>query len=163
LLALALLIQVLHQQRDDLATHPALTEALQRTYAALGLPLWPAWDLRAYELRNSEAVADRSNPGALDILARIAVVGSDPVGMPLVRVTLRDRLSRPLGSRVFQPEEYLGEKAQPRKLLSPGTLIPVEISLQDPGTDAQGFDVDVCVMNRREGIVCRVDREPFVR
>jgi hypothetical protein len=156
-------MQVLHQQRDELATNPTLTAALQRTYAALGLPLWPTWDLQAYELRNSEAVADRSSPGALDILARIAVVGNDRVGLPLVRVTLRDRLSRPLGSRVFQPAEYLGKNPRPREPVSPGTLIPVEISLQDPGTDAAGFDVDVCIMSRREGIICRAEREPFAR
>ena len=163
LLALLLVIQLLHRQRDELATNPALTEALQRTYAALGLPLWPAWDLRAYQLRNSEAVADRSSPGALDILARIAVVGDERVGLPFVRVTLRDGLSRPLGSRVFPPAEYLGKNPRPREPVSPGTLIPVEISLKDPGRDAQGFDVDVCVMSRRDGMICRADREPFVR
>jgi len=162
LLALLLLMQVIHRQRDELATSPALTAALQRTYGALGLPLWPTWDLRAYELRNAEAVA-RSSPGALDILARIAVVGNDPVGLPLVRVTLRDRLSKPLGSRVFQPEEYLGENPRPREPVSPGTLIPVKISLKDPGTDALGFDVDICVMSRREGVTCRAEREPFAR
>jgi hypothetical protein len=81
----------------------------------------------------------------------------------LVRVTLRDRLSRPLGSRVFRPDEYLGADSRLRNVVSPGTLIPFEVSLRDPGADAQGFDVDVCVMNRREGIVCRVEREPFVR
>jgi hypothetical protein len=163
LLGLLLLIQVLHQQRDELATNPALTVAMQRTYAALGLPLWPAWNLQAYEVRNKVAESNRSNPGALDILARIAVVGNDPVGLPLVRVTLLDRLSRPLGSRVFQPEEYLRGNSPPGKVVRPGTQIPVEISLQDPGGNALGFDVDVCVMSQREGIVCRVDREPFVR
>ncbi|MEO8224891.1 MAG: DUF3426 domain-containing protein [Gammaproteobacteria bacterium] len=161
LLALLLIIQVLHQQRDDLATNPTLTEALQRTYAALGLPLWPAWDLRSYELRKTEAVADPA--GALDILARIAVVGNERVGLPLVRVTLRDRFSKPLGTRVFQPAEYLGENPRPREPVSPGTLIPVKISLRDPGTSAQGFDVDVCVMSRREGIICRAERDPFAR
>ena len=90
-------MQLLHQQRDELATHPSLTEPLRRTYAALGMPLWPAWDLRSYELRNSEAVADRSSPGALDILGRIAVVGNDRVGLPLVRVTFRDRFGEVTG------------------------------------------------------------------
>ena len=163
LLALVLVMQLLHRQRDELATNPALTEALQRSYAALGIPLWPAWNLRAYQLRNSEAVADRSSPGALDILARIAVVGDERVGLPFVRVTLRDGLSRPLGSRVFPPAEYLGKNPRPREPVSPGTLIPVEISLKDPGRDAQGFDVDVCVMSRRDGMICRAEREPFVR
>jgi predicted Zn finger-like uncharacterized protein len=163
LLALLLLMQVLHRQRDEVATNPALTAALQRTYAALGLPLWPAWDLQAYELRNKVAESNRSNPGALDILARIAVVGNEPVGLPLVRVTLLDRLSRPLGSRVFQPEEYIRGNSLPETVVKPGTQIPVEISLKDPGTDALGFDVDVCVMSRREGVICRAEREPFAR
>jgi hypothetical protein len=161
--ALLLVIQLLHLQRDELATNPSLTEPLKRAYAALGMPLWPAWDLRSYEMRASEAVADRSSPGALDILGRIAVVGSDQVGLPLVRVTLRDRFGEPLGSRVFEPAQYLGRNAQLREPVSPGTLIPVEISLKDPGRDAQGFDVDVCVMSRRNGITCRADREPFAR
>lgn len=163
LAVLLLVTQLIHQQRDELATHPSLTAPLQRIYAALGLPLWPAWDLRAYELRSSEAVADRSSPGALDILARIVVVGNDRVGLPLVRVTLRDRFGKPLGSRVFQPAEYLGESPRPREPVSPGTLIPVEISLKDPGRDAQGFDVDVCLMSRRDGVTCRSEREPFAR
>ncbi len=163
LLALLLLIQVLHRQRDELATSPTLTAVLQRTYAALGLPLWPAWDLQAYELRNKVAESNRSNPGALDILARIAVVGNEPVGLPLVRVTLLDRLSRPLGSRVFQPEEYIRGNSPPGQVVKPGTQIPVEISLKDPGTDALGFDVDICVMSRHEGVICRAEREPFAR
>ncbi|MSR08376.1 MAG: DUF3426 domain-containing protein [Gammaproteobacteria bacterium] len=161
LLALMLVMQVLHQQRDELATNPVLTEPLQRMYAALGLPLWPAWDLQAYQVRSSEAVADRSSRGALDILARIAVVGDKPVGLPFVRVTLRDGLARPVGSRVFRPGEYLGKTPRPREPVSPGTLIPVEIRLKDPGRDALGFDVDVCVMSRREGLLCRAEREPF--
>lgn len=163
LAALLLLTQLLHQQREELATNPTLMEPLRRTYAALGQPLWPAWDLRSYELRTSEAVADRSSPGALDILGRIAVVGNDRVGLPLVRVTLRDRFGEPLGSRVFQPAEYLGRNTALREPVSPGTLIPVEISLKDPGRDAQGFDVDVCVMSGRDGVTCRADREPFAR
>jgi predicted Zn finger-like uncharacterized protein len=163
LLALLLVIQLIHLQRDSLATSPDLFEPLQRLYGALGLTLMPAWDLKSYEVRGSEAVTDRSSPGALDILARIAVVGRDRVGLPLVRVTLRDRFGKPLGTRVFQPAEYLGRTPRPREPVSPGTLIPVEVSLKDPGTAAQGFDVDVCVMNRRDGILCRAEREPFVR
>ncbi|TFG87824.1 MAG: DUF3426 domain-containing protein [Chromatiales bacterium] len=163
LLAVALIIQLLHQRRDELATNPAFTEALQRVYGALEIPLWPAWNLQAYEIRNYEAIADRSSRGALDILARIAVVGDDRVGLPLVRVTLTDRFGQPLGSRVFEPDEYLGKNSRPREPVSPGTLIPVEISLKDPGTDAQGFDVDICLMNQRDGMTCQSEREPFSR
>ena len=163
LLAMTLITQLLHQRRDELATNPSLTEPLQRIYGALGIPLWPAWDLRAYEVRNYEAVADRSSRGALDILARIAVVGDNPVGLPLVRVTITDRFGESLGSRVFEPDEYLGKNSRPREPVSPGTLIPVEISLKDPGSDAQGFDVDICLMSQRDGMTCQSEREPFAR
>jgi predicted Zn finger-like uncharacterized protein len=163
LLAVALLTQLLHQRRDELATNPSLTAPLQQFYGILGIPLWPAWDLQAYEVRNYEAVADRSSRGALDILARIAVVGNERVGLPLVRITLSDRFGQTLGSRVFKPDEYRGGNPPPRELVSPGTLIPVEISLKDPGTDAQGFDVDICLMSQRDGMICQSEREPFAR
>lgn len=161
LLVLVLAAQLIHQNRDRLATYPALTEPMTRLYAALGLPLWPAWDLRAYEVRQYEAVADRTSVGALDILARIAVVGNEPVGLPMVRIKLTDRFGKPVGTRVFKPAEYLGNNPQPREPLSPGTMIPVELHLNDPGSDAQGIKIDVCLMNRRSGMVCRADQDPF--
>lgn len=161
LLVLVLAAQLIHQNRDRLATYPALTEPMTRLYAALGLPLWPAWDLRAYEVRQYEAVADRTSVGALDILARIAVVGNEPVGLPMVRIKLTDRFGKPVGTRVFKPAEYLGNNPRPREPLSPGTMIPVDLHLNDPGSDAQGINIDVCLMNRRSGMVCRADQDPF--
>ncbi len=162
-LALAGSLQLIHFERDSLATNPRLTEPLQRLYRALDMPLYPAWDLSSYELRGSEAVAGRTNPAALEILARIAVVGNAPTGLPLVRVRLRDRFGKELGSRVFTPGDYLAGAPAPREPVTPGTLIPVQITLRDPGTDAYGFDVDICLMTRRDGIICRAERQPFVR
>lgn len=162
-LALAGSLQLIHFERDSLATHPRLTEPLQRLYRALDMPLYPAWDLSSYELRGSEAVAGRTNPAALEILARIAVVGNAPTGLPLVRVRLRDRFGKELGSRVFTPGDYLAGAPAPREPVTPGTLIPVQITLRDPGTDAYGFDVDICLMTQRDGIICRAERQPFVR
>ena len=117
-------------------------------------------------MRGSEAVADATSRGALDVLARIAIVGTEPVGLPMVRVTLRNRFSKSLGSRVFGPDEYLDGISPSAELLTPGYLIPVRISLRDPGTDAFGYEVDVCVLYRREGLVCQQERDqkaPFTR
>ena len=166
ILALALVLQIIHYQRDDLAARPALYRPLTRIYGALNLSLLPNWNLHAYEVRGSEAVAGATTRGALDVLARIAIVGSEPVGLPMVRVTLRDRFSKSLGSRVFGPDEYLDGISPPAELLTSGYLIPVRISLRDPGTDAFGYEVDVCVLYRREGLVCQQERDqktPFTR
>ena len=166
ILALALALQLIHYRRDQLAAQPALYRPLTRIYAALNLSLLPDWKLDAYEVRSSEAVAGATTRGALDVLARIAVVGSTPTGLPLVRVILHDRFGKSLGSRVFTPDEYLDDIPQPAELLAPGYLIPVRVSLRDPGTDAFGYEVDVCVQYRRQGVVCQQEREqktPFTR
>ena len=83
----------------------------------------------------------------------------------MVRVTLHDRFSKSLGSRVFTPDEYLDGIPRPAGLLAPGYLIPVRISLRDPGTEAFGYEVDVCVLYR-QGLVCQQERDqkaPFTR
>jgi hypothetical protein len=159
LLALTLVIQVIHYRRDELAAIPALHGPLTRAYAALNLSLLPDWNLSAYEVRSSEAVAGATTRGALDVLARIAIVGTQPVGLPMVRVTLHDRFSKSLGSRVLAPEEYLDVDRPPAGLLAPGYLIPVRISLRDPGTEAFGYEVDICVLYR-QGLVCQQERDP---
>lgn len=166
ILALALVLQLIHYQRDELAARSALYQPLTRAYAALNLSLLPDWNLNAYEVRGSEAVVGATTRGALDVLARIAVVGSEPTGLPMVRVTLHDRFSKSLGSRVFTPDEYLDGISPPAQLLDPGYLIPVRVSLRDPGTDAFGYEVDVCVLYRRRGLVCQKERDqkaPFTR
>jgi predicted Zn finger-like uncharacterized protein len=163
LLAVALAAQLVTHQRDELATHPEWGPLVRDVYARLGMDVYPAWDLAAYEVRGSEAVAGRSKAGALDIVARLAVVGDKPAGLPLVRVTLRDRRGDVLGQRVVAATDYLPADAALADPVRPGTLIPVEVSLPDPGVDASGYEVDICLLTRAQGLVCQGEREPFQR
>jgi predicted Zn finger-like uncharacterized protein len=160
-LALALAAQVVTHQRDQLATHPTWGSLVTRLYGQLGMAVYPAWDLGSFEVRGSEAVAGRASQGALEIVARIAVVGSTPVGLPMVRVSLRDRRGDVLGQRIFAAAEYLPEGTSLVEPLAPGTLIPVQVTLADPGLDASGYEVDVCLMTRQQGLACQAEREPF--
>jgi hypothetical protein len=163
LLLLVLAAQIVTRQRDELATHPDWGPLVRNVYARLGMDVYPAWDLGAYEVRGSEAVAGRSSAGTLDIVARLVVVGGKPVGLPLVRVTLRDRRGDVLGQRVVAAAEYLPTDAALAEPVGPGTLIPVEVSLPDPGVDASGYEVDICLVTRAQGLVCQAEREPFRR
>jgi predicted Zn finger-like uncharacterized protein len=149
--ALLLLLagQVLHNQRDALAASPAWGHSLQRAYGFFGMPLYPTWNTRAFEVRGSEAVAGRTTPGVLEVLARITIIGNEPVGMPMVRVTLRDRFANVIGTRLFGPDEYTPAGTPPARLLFPGSTIPVRIALKDPGSDAYGYEVDVCQLTRQ--------------
>jgi hypothetical protein len=161
--ALTLAGQAAHYYRDTLAADPGYGAMVRDAYARLGLPLDPGWPLDAYEIRGAKAIAENSAPGALDIVAEIAVTGSQVVGLPMVRVVLRDRWSNPIGSGVFDASDYLAEAPPTSGVYSPGSLIPVQISLKDPGSAAQGYELDVCMPDRQLGLQCKTARDPFRR
>lgn len=161
--ALMLAAQVAHYNRDTLAADPSYGGLVRLAYQSMDQVLYPQWPLDAFEIRDAKAIAENSRPGALDMHAEIAVTGRQPVGLPLVRVVLRDRWANILASGTFQPEQYLAEDPPASGLYAPGTLIPVSIVLKDPGTTAQGYELDVCVPNRRLGLQCRAARDPFRR
>jgi predicted Zn finger-like uncharacterized protein len=161
--ALALGMQAIHHFRDVLAADPRYGSGVRAAYERLGVPLYPSWPLDAYELRGAKAIAENSAPGALDIIAEIAVTGRQPVGLPMVRVVLRDRWANPLASGVFDSTTYLAEAPSASRVYTAGTLIPVAISLKDPGTSAQGYELDVCLPDRHFGLQCKSARDPFRR
>ncbi len=156
LLAVVLVGQLVHYNRDELAASPSYGDTIAGIYDALGITLFPAWRLDNYEVRAAEAVAGQTGEGALEIRAQIAITGQSPTGLPLIRVVLRDRWSKPMGSRLFKSEEYLPGDARFSRVVEPGSLLPVKISVVDPGVDAQGFEVDVCLPDRYAVVRCKL-------
>ncbi|MFW2405015.1 MAG: DUF3426 domain-containing protein [Gammaproteobacteria bacterium] len=161
LLILALGIQLLHYNRDSIARHASWGPRIQSVYSALGSDLYPDWNLDSYRITGSEAVAGRSDRSALDIVANVTIAGDEPVSLPLVRVALQDRWGNAVASRVFKPNEYLSDVAIWPDRLAPGTTIPIDISVADPGSDAHGYIVDICLPHRTAGLQCQIQTEPF--
>ena len=156
-------MQLTHLNRDALAAHPTVGGAVRTIYGWFDATLFPEWGLDSFEVTGSDAVAGRSAPVALDILAEISVNSGEPVGLPLVRVVLRDRWSNPVADRVFKPAEYSRGDIEPSAMVGVGAIIPVEISVLDPGSDALGYLVDVCLPDRTRGLVCQLAPDPFVQ
>lgn len=161
--ALLLAGQLLHHYRDDLAADPFWGESVRSLYGRLGMPLDPNWPLAAYEIGSRKAQVENPAQATLDIAAEIAVTGNQPVGLPLLRVTLLDRWSNITGSGVFGPEDYLAERLPASSTHAPGTLIPVRLRLQDPGDKVTGYDLDICLPSRHAGLRCQKARNPFRR
>jgi predicted Zn finger-like uncharacterized protein len=159
LLAAALMLQLGHQARDSLAAHPRYGELVRNAYASANQRLYPDWSLDSFFIRRSEALAGGSTPEALDISAAVEVTGAQPVGLPLVRVTLRDQWANTVGRRVFVPDEYLATDLP--GIVPPGTRIPVALSLADPGTKARGYEVDLCLQRRQTGLECQLAEAPY--
>jgi predicted Zn finger-like uncharacterized protein len=161
--ALALLLagQLIHYNRDSLAAHELYGATVRQTYTLLGMQLYPNWPLDAFSVTGTEAITGRSSPDALDILANIIVSGRQPIGLPLIRVELHDLWTNPVASRVFTPAEYLRDFNTNNLLVNPGTALPVDVSVTDPGAAALGYIVDVCLPRRKTGLECQIAKDPF--
>jgi len=110
----------------------------------LGLSVLAPTDLSAYELRQWGAASDPREANRLMLRASIVNRASYSQPMPLLRLTLQDRFGGTLGQRDIGPADYLpGSGAQ--TLLEPGQRADAVIRIVDPGTEAVGFELDVCL------------------
>ena len=162
ILMVVLLLQLVHQQRDALAASPAWGNSVRSAYARLDSPVYPDWQLNDYEIRAFNAVAGDAAEPVLEVNAQVTIIGDHPVGYPMVRLTLNDVWAGPVAQGVFGPSEYLGRiEFDSETLLSPGTQLPVLIRVPDPGPDALGYKVDLCVLKRGQLLQCQLDQGPF--
>jgi hypothetical protein len=145
LLALLLVGQLVHANRQSIVRSPTFGPALGAIYASLGSELSPAWDVRAYELRQWGAAADPGSTGTLRVRASLLNGADHAQPYPLLRLTLQDRFGSEVGSRALEPSEYLHSEPGSNALLGAGQRIDAEIAIIDPGKDAVGFEIDVCL------------------
>ena len=113
LVVATLLMQLVHYNRDSLARNVAWGETVRSVYSSLGMELFPDWSLNDYEIRGSEAIAGESGPDIMDIRAQIAATGSEPTGLPHIRVVLRDRWSNPVAAKTLGPADYASPESLP--------------------------------------------------
>lgn len=155
LLALALGAQVVHFQRESLAGSPLVGPPLTRLYAALGQKLEPHWNLAAYDVKQWGAES-AATPGGLRLRASVVNRAARGQPYPLLRVTLEDRFGGKVARRDFAPAEYLPGRTAPSGLMAPGARADADLSLADPGSQAVGFELDVCLL--RNGVIaCGTD------
>jgi predicted Zn finger-like uncharacterized protein len=155
-LALLFGFQVLNHYRAPLARHPKLGGAVTGFYRMLGVELIPDWNLRAYEIKQWGAVSDPSMPGTLTVRASVRNRAAFPQPYPLVKLVLEDRFGGTVRAREFEPIEYLAKPPPPNTLMASQQEIGATIAIVDPGPDAEGFTVDVCLQGNN-GSVCADD------
>lgn len=147
-LALLFAGQLVHYQREALVAWPALSGPLSRLYAAIGQPIQLRGDLGAYDLRQLGAVAPPDAAGTLLVRASLRNLSPRPQPMPLLRVTLQDRYGNRIASRDLAAVEYQQRPAgkAPETLLAAGARLETAVQLVDPGGNAVGFELDVCLV-----------------
>jgi predicted Zn finger-like uncharacterized protein len=155
-LGLLFAFQVLDHYRAPLARHPRLGGTVSGLYRVLGIDLIPDWKLRAYEIKQLGAVSDPALPGTLTVRASVRNRAAFPQPYPLVKLVLEDRFGATVRAREFEPIEYLDKTPPPNTLMASQQEIRATIAIVDPGPDAEGFTVDVCLQGNK-GSVCAED------
>jgi predicted Zn finger-like uncharacterized protein len=156
--ALLLVVQVVHQNREWLAEHTPLGGTLRALYSTMGAPVSPPANLSAYQLRQWGVTGDPAGEGTLRVRASILNIAAQLEPYPLLRVTLANRFGGSIGTRDFEPFEYLGKPIV--KLLAPGERVDATMDILDPGKNAEGFEIDVCLRGADRKISCANDAAP---
>jgi hypothetical protein len=144
-LALLLVFQVVQTNAEWLSGHTPLQGGDGK----------PAAILSTYQLRQWGVTGDPGANGTLRVRASIMNAAAQLQPYPLLRVTLADRFGTRVGAREFEPAEYLGRA--PARMLAPGERVDATLNILDPGKDAEGFEIDVCIRNAEKKIFCAGD------
>jgi predicted Zn finger-like uncharacterized protein len=144
-LALLLVFQVIQTNGEWLSAHAPLLDGDGK----------PAATLATYQLRQWGVTGDPGANGTLRVRASIMNAAAQLQPYPLLRVTLADRFGTRVGAREFEPAEYLGKA--PARMLAPGERVDATLNILDPGKDAEGFEIDVCIRTAEKRIVCAAD------
>jgi predicted Zn finger-like uncharacterized protein len=132
--------------------------AVRAMHKVLGTPLPQPVNLSAYQLRQWGVSGEPDAGGTLRLRASILNAAAQLQPYPLLRVTLADRFGKRIGTRDFEPSEYLGKPAA--RQLAPGERVDAILNILDPGKNAEGFEIDVCLRGAERRIVCANDVAP---
>jgi hypothetical protein len=150
LLVILLVIQIIRGNHEWLATH---APRLLTGYATM-----PSASLSSYQLRQWGVSGDPTAKGTLRVRASIMNTAAQLQRYPLLRVSLVNRFGSRVGAREFEPSEYLGK--EPGRMLAPGERVDATLDIVDPGKDAEGFEIDVCIRRIDKTIACASDVAP---
>jgi predicted Zn finger-like uncharacterized protein len=154
-LALLLIVQLVHHYRARLVAVAPLTGALTGIYDTLGVSLEPRWEIGAYELRQLGAQANAQAKDEILLRASVRNGAARAQPLPLLRVTLQDRFGNAIGRRDVTPPDYLRGAAS--RYLAPDQRVDAQIAMPDPGQNAVGFEIDVCLPGARGVLNCAED------
>ena len=146
--ALLLIAQFVHHNREGLAA----------MFSKMGAPVSSASTLSVYQLRQWGVTGDPAGEGTLRVRASILNTAAQLEPYPLLRVTLANRFGGSIGTRDFEPSEYVGKPTA--KLLAPGERVDATMDILDPGKNAEGFEIDVCLRGADRKVSCANDAAP---
>jgi predicted Zn finger-like uncharacterized protein len=154
LLALLLVGQFVHHNRQSLVAQPWLEAPLAALYRGFGVTLEPRWDLKAYDLRQlgGEAMGTSTT---IVVRASVHNQATNRQPPPMIRAVLRDRYGNVLSTTAVPPQDWLRGAAPAR--MAPDQRLDAELRLSDPNRQAVGFELDACLPAASGALHCSND------
>jgi hypothetical protein len=162
-LSLLLVGQAIHHNRHELATNPLLNRPLTKLYKAIGVPLVPSWDLHFYDVRQLGASTNEHGEDTLTVRASLKNDSTQPLPLPLLRITMQDRYGNRIATRDVPPSGYVPGAVPAEAQLGAGQRIDAEMTFKDPGQNAVGFEIDACLATASGRVACANDQVPAPR
>lgn len=156
-LSLVLVAQAVHHNRHELATNAMLNRPLTSFYKSIGVALVPSWDLTAYDVRQLGASTNDGGQGTLTVRASLKNTATQPLPLPLLRITMQDRYGNRIATRDVEPKGYVPGAVPAEAHLGAGQRIDAEMTFKDPGQNAVGFEIDACLLSASGRISCAND------
>ena len=153
LLIIVLLLQVAHAWREQLATLPYFNQTIGQLYRLFDKPVTANWDVTEWQFDTTTGNTNDSNT-VLTIESKLSNRGKVNLPYPLIHVALTDRWEQVIGSRVIEPREYLGKETGIRDGVAPNASFNALINVEDPGTEADGFKLNVCYQADGDQLRC---------
>ena len=139
LLLLLLSAQLFLSQRAQLAADTRWRPLVVGVCGALGCSV-PAWrEPTAFSMLSRDVIAVPGRPGVLRGQASFRNDAAWPQPWPALVLALSNAEGRQLGTRRFQPRDYLGE-APKQPLLVPGQATQLAFDIVEPAAGVVAFD-----------------------
>lgn len=162
-LALILVLQLVHHNRQSLVLSPTFGPLVTTVYGWFGIILMPRWDLAAYSVTLLGAKSEGAEGTRLRVRLSLQNNSARVQPLPLLRLTLQDRYGNAVATRDLEPQDYLPKRVADQRLLEPDQRIDTEVHVVDPGKAAEGYVIDACLRGDGGTVGCASDsRKPTV-
>ncbi|MET0046432.1 MAG: DUF3426 domain-containing protein [Sedimenticola sp.] len=128
--------------RDHLDRYPALLNLVTQACVHLDCKLTPDYAPDKYTILNRMMVTHPEQDDALMLLLSFTNQAAHAQPYPLIQLSLYDNNQSLTARRTFTPAEYMNREVPADQLVPPGSIVQVEMPLEDPGSSITGFQFD---------------------
>ena len=139
LLTLGLAGQLFFGERATLAANAQLRPVVETACDAIGCSLPPWREPTAFTMLARDVIAVPERPGVLRVQASFRNDARWAQPWPALVLTLSDADNRTLGTRRFEPKDYLGDMPA-SSLLAPGQASQLAFDIVEPAPNVVAFD-----------------------